>query len=399
MAEGGLEMSTNSSGPSQFTLILARRLAGTIIGVFVLIAIGVASSEAGDVSLEPNQGPVGTSVTANGAGWPPRTLVYAFFDLNQQHVTTPPAAVADNGTFKTTFCVPNLSSGVHPTFFTIKGLPGVYSGPIFTITAGSVPCQTTCADAYFIGAHGVGEGPDGSSRAISPELYETALNFDNAKPRQNIVIKAYYLEYPAADPPDITQIATTKLEDSISMYLSKLTSAKNEGLVALGKQVTDVLRECKNPTIVLAGYSLGAWVIDEWLSGNKSLWQYIKAVEVYGDPLWYRKGQDGTYQGVALRFRSQDVETVNQNPYKNNPPGYPLPLANRWQSLCLSKDPVCGEGYNSDLISGAVQMTDFLKCPVFFCEHLKYAIAPGDNRTGYGSTKGGGAFLASQAFQ
>lgn len=122
--------------------------------LLVLPAVAVSQS----VTLQPDNGPVGTAVTATGTGWPASVEIHVFFD--QQEVAV--GAVDAVGGFTLTFCVPELAPGIHPTFFTIIGA-GAYSGPIFTITAGDPGnCQSSagCADAYFIGVHGYGEGPD-----------------------------------------------------------------------------------------------------------------------------------------------------------------------------------------------------------------------------------------------
>ena len=64
-----------------------------------------------------------------------------------------------------------------------------------------------------------------------------------------------------------------------------------------------MLSNCPTQSIVLTGYSLGAWIIDDWLRRNKDVCSSrqpagncedvspnIVAVELYGDPLWHRKG-------------------------------------------------------------------------------------------------------------
>jgi Cutinase len=170
-----------------------------------------------------------------------------------------------------------------------------------------------------------------------------------------------------------------------------------------------VLRECPNPRIFLVGYSLGSWVIDEWLSrekeqgGGKDLWDYIKAVELYGDPLWYRRGSAylggpvDTYGGLARRR----LTPVKPNPYENNTQGPGGDLSNRWQSRCLRGDQVCGEGYASDFVSGIVQIKDAIVCIATFCEHKKYALSPDPSKAdqvGYGLTERGGKFLALKTF-
>jgi hypothetical protein len=120
----------------------------------VLVLPAIAAAQA-SVTLNTYQGPVGTEVTATGEGWPAGALVYAF--INQQQVSFRPETVNEDGNFELKFCVPDLRLRSYPTFFT--SITGMYSGPIFTITAGDqVDCQSaTCRPAFFIGLRGSGE--------------------------------------------------------------------------------------------------------------------------------------------------------------------------------------------------------------------------------------------------
>src|SRR5205807_1788630 len=109
---------------------------------------------------------------------------------------------------------------------------------------------------------------------------------------------------------------------------------------------------CKSPKIVLVGYSFGAVIVNEWLSKNQDLWQYIKAVELYGDMLWYRKGPPfpggsvDTYEGV-LRGGLLSLLGL-YDPYTSGfpqgPKGKDGDLSDRWQSRCRKGDAFCGEG-------------------------------------------------------
>lgn len=150
------------------------------------------------------------------------------------------------------------------------------------------------------------------------------------------------------------------------------------------------------------GYSLGAWVINDWLLSktlinyikwdfkNKDLWKYIRAVELYGDPLWYRFGPafpadpPETYKGLARHTGRY------ANPYKNNPQGPPDgELAKRWQSRCLVGDAICGEGYKGwdALIK---QIDEAKNCSS--CWHDQY------HRPATGLTTKGAKFLALKTF-
>ena len=262
-------------------------------------------------------------------------------------------------------------------------VPGPAPLPPATRTGG-------CADVYFIGAHGIGEGPDSSGHGKSPELVETAFYLVKAKPNK-AVVNVKYLEYQSVDMAKVTRLVSSKqYAEAIGLFFVELSSAEREGVSKLDAQVQGILKACANPKIALVGYSLGAWVVDDWLSRGKHL-EFIEAVELYGDPLWSRKSHHDTYEGIARR----EGITVKPDAYKLSPPGPGFGIA--WQSLCLVDDPVCGEGYKPDLLGDVRQILDAIGCISSFCEHKKYAFVV-SSRAGYGLTKLGGEFLASQLF-
>lgn len=118
----------------------------------------------------------------------------------------------------------------------------------------------------------------------------------------------------------------------------------------------------------------------------------IYAVELYGDPLWYRSGND--YRGQPYAYRGVARLPGFPNPYEQNPPGLGVQMADRWQSRCLKGDPVCGEGYNGTDPSNQLGLVG--NCGLNpDCEHKKYTKANG----GYNLTEGGAKFLALKAFQ
>ena len=326
------------------------------------------------VTLSITQGPVNTGVTASGTGWPAGAVVHVFF--NQQEIPGAPAIVDSNGGFTLNFCVPNLSPGVYPTFFTLSQA-GMYSGPIFTITAGTAGnCQSTtnnCPDVYFIGVHGTLQD------AGSPELDETWKIFDANRPADQTA-RYISLVYHSPD--------FKSWEDAANLFFP----AEQEGLknlnVLIRKENNGILKNCPTQRIVLVGYSLGSWIVNDWLSKNENLWSHIRAVVLYGDPLWHRSGQGFSYAGLAAGL------PFTPDPYMNTPPGPGVGISDRWQSWCIQKDPVCGEVYP---LVGSVhqpsQVIDAKACPQANCEHLKYT-----QKQGYDLTTTGGKWLASQVF-
>jgi hypothetical protein len=283
-----------------------------------------ALAAAQSVTLQPNEGTVGTEVTATGMGWPPGAVVHAFFDVGLPEVSRAPAGVDSNGRFTLKFCVPpKLAPGFHPTSFTINQA-GAYSGPIFTITAGTAGnCQSTtnnCPDVYFIGVHGTLQD------AVSPELDETWKIFDANRPADQTA-RYISLVYHSPD--------FKSWEDATNLFFP----AEQEGLknlnVLIRKENNGILKNCPTQRIVLVGYSLGSWIVNDWLSKNENLWSNIRAVVLYGDPLWHRSGQGFSYAGLAAGLLTPD-------PYGNTPPGPGIGISDRWQSWCIQNDPICG---------------------------------------------------------
>jgi hypothetical protein len=85
----------------------------------------------------------------------------------------------------------------------------------------------------------------------------------------------------------------------LALYATRgkpINAAIYKGANRLKKLVEKILESCPrskdDPRIVLAGYSLGAWAVNKWLYANVDFWPWIRAVELYGDPLWRRKGND-----------------------------------------------------------------------------------------------------------
>jgi hypothetical protein len=185
-----------------------------------------------------------------------------------------------------------------------------------------------CADAYFVGLHGSIEGPDGSDLPDSPTIVETLNTFDELAREKGKVIDVELLLYTAPD--------WHSWVDIIHEALPYEAAGREE----LHRHIQTVLRRCPTQGFVLVGYSFGAWIINDWLSRNSHLWQHILAVELYGDPLWYRVYDVGPlgaklfYGGLARRAGQE----VSIDLYKED-----LSLSDRWQSRCLHGDPICGE--------------------------------------------------------
>jgi hypothetical protein len=219
------------------------------------------------------------------------------------------------------------------------------------------------------------QGPDGSNLPWSPEISTTLATFEKLTPKETTV-DGIFLEYPSP---------LVKWQKNKGEWWSTLAWSKDRGVENLESVIRSVLGKCADPKIVLAGYSMGAWVIDEWLHYHREYWPHIRGVVLYGDPQWYRKDGDFVYVGLARQLSTKDV-----GPY---PPDQDYPA---WKSYCLIGDAVCGEGYEL-LSEKTIQPIAANDCQSenVPCPHKNYV----KDMDGEEWTKRGGEFLASKAFQ
>ena len=130
---------------------------------------------------------------------------------------------------------------------------------------------------------------------------------------------------------------------------------------------------CPDTPISLVGYSLGALLINNMLSSYSGEWNFIDAVELYGDPCWYNP--HGDYRGLA---RYAATVGLRLGCFPEN--AYPYPLVSpagfqfQVQSLCTDKDPICGQGWPPYEIGG--QIIAAALCGLDRCPHLSYSGAP-----------------------
>lgn len=216
-------------------------------------------------------------------------------------------------------------------------------------------------DAYFLELHGAGKDPTEGSReevAVIKQTWEAFLSAAAGKRTD-----AESVTYPANSYPDVTNVRS-------------MVDAENRGVQNLDRAILAAVHRCRGQRIVLAGYSMGAWIIDDWLTrrSHRSLWSSIRGVVLYGDPQWKRDANLGIARQAPI-----------YSPVDPYPPDGPI--VDRWESLCLPQDPICGEGYAN---GGGRQLADVFRCTVT-CEHMNYSE--------YGGGKRGGQFLASTAFK
>jgi hypothetical protein len=241
----------------------------------------------------------------------------------------------------------------------------------------AAPAQAaTCPAAIVLGLHGVGEPANsGQSNTIAATFAEFRADATAA----HVASSSYNLDpinYPKVNVRDFFSLSVL---NSVAV-----TTVKNTA-ITLDKSVQAVHTACPAAKIELAGYSLGAWIIQAALQ-DVTLWSIVSAAEYYGDPCWYNPS--GGYIGL-VRFTPNQGENLGCTlegayPYEDQPPPFPV------QSLCLSGDPVCGQGVTTNL---AARLAAVATCLVGHCVHFDYA------GTGPASaTAVGGKFLETEAF-
>ncbi|MER6957417.1 cutinase family protein [Streptomyces sp. NPDC000618] len=217
---------------------------------------------------------------------------------------------------------------------------------------------------HFIGVHGMDETGDDSET-----IKATWDKFRDLSPEPKPA--SYFATYRSIHKDDLNSTRA-----AISKWSGIYKASTLEGVTEIGLNVAETLRRCPSTHFVLAGYSQGAWVVDEYLRQSHTPLGLIDGVALYGDPQW-----DHGAKGKGLARRLTKPQLSGDYP---DPPNYQGHIL----TLCANKDPICGEGYG-DLGVG-VQLIDASNCKKPKCPHLTYAPT---------ATNRGAEFLASKAFK
>jgi hypothetical protein len=111
------------------------------------------------------------------------------------------------------------------------------------------------------------------------------------------------------------------------------------GRELLDRHVRRILQECGSEVLALAGYSQGAWIVNDWARNTEPAFLRQVAVVVFlGDPQWERRTEEGTEEGIARRIRAGSLS------YALHPPIAPSIVDRTW-TWCNYNDPICGYGY------------------------------------------------------
>jgi len=258
-----------------------------------------------------------------------------------------------------------------PLTLTTAAVPVAYA----TLTPPIAPAG--CPAAEIIGVHGTSEGPSSTDSTDSPEIKGTFAAF--AGDEQTLGehgARLEYYSYPTVTFADYLPVNWPTLRTTIDIYAGQLEA-----------QLESFSYSCPDTPISLVGYSIGALLIDNMLSSSSDEWRFIDAIELYGDPCWYNP--NGDYRGLA-----QYAVTVGLRLGCFPPRAYPYPLVSSVgfhfavQSLCISGDPICGQGWPPYAIAG--QIIAAALCPLDKCQHLSYSGAAASD---------GARFLAENAFR
>jgi cutinase len=228
------------------------------------------------------------------------------------------------------------------------------SGPV----ANAAP---DCSKPLVIGVHGVGEGPDvDGSGNFSVVLTDTVNRLrDLERQHGDPVAEVRFLGYRTIDGRSMTDLDFWRS--------GNFPAAVKTASRSLSRGVTQARDECPGRRVALVGYSLGAWIVDDYLAGQTTRFRQraVSAVVLYGDPEWPTPSPGG----LAREFTH-----IRIDPYK--PPG----LEGRFMSMCLRHDIVCNGSHDST----GTRVQEMATCVIGLpnCAHRRYHL---DGATEHGA--------------
>lgn len=239
----------------------------------------------------------------------------------------------------------------------------------------------SCPEALIIGLHGAGEGPSPTDSQKSATIQATfnAFKAEVKKLPNDGTSHSYRLQwfgYPTVPYSDLTSLSG----------LGKTVGTVGTVATQLYNYISGQAATCPATHISVVGFSLGAWVINVALTQHYYMAGLLNLVLLEGDPCWSHTG-DGS---AGLAQRVQEARLLQLGCLAADTYPY-LTFANPFtaQSLCVNKDPICGEGYSAFTLYQ--QLTAAKNCsPSNGCPHFDY---PSD-----GAAAEGGRWLADYAF-
>jgi hypothetical protein len=239
----------------------------------------------------------------------------------------------------------------------------------------------SCPSVQFFGVRGSGEH-SGFGATIGPVL--ATLNSSGISNIGN-----QHIDYWALDA-DVNAFEPK--------YLSDYVKSVDQGVQVLHDDIASFRNRCRNTPLLLAGYSQGAEVVDDWLLsevpkyGNNGGSNVI-GVALLGDPrfnpaLPEDKGSYNTRLGGVSPWQFSWWDPLNPfasppKPFGTRVSGYPSSDFSLLESFCANHDPIC------NTIRGAA----VIGCGDSTCAHLHYMNLKWGGAT---YTTDAGAFLANR---
>jgi hypothetical protein len=248
--------------------------------------------------------------------------------------------------------------------------PVLYSTPTSTIA---------CPDVMVIGARGAGEAPSGilSTSAYTSDQYHGAgktvfsLYQDLSSNNTDLSFSLYPVVYPADpifEPPPLSIVPNPDLPNDAKF------GAKT---IATDIMTTDIACGAGKVHYILAGYSLGAWAVQDALNQLTSTQlQEITGVALFGNPLFVpfapvvRDNQSADkYLGLGVLLDLSDLSI-------------PKAVVSRTGSWCFSNDPVCQAVLNPQWPQEALLCSLNPSNPSL-CAHVNYPGAETDKAAAF----------------
>jgi len=255
----------------------------------------------------------------------------------------------------------------------------------FTLTSPPPKCPT----AFLLGIHGMNEGPSDTKPAVSATIAETFTAFDSDTTKLgNNAVKQVALPYKTITignflaPNDGTVNGLKTVDDTANTLLNDVKASH---------------KQCPSTRILLAGYSMGAWIINDMLTkmlAKPGDWAGIKGIELYGDPCYI----SGSYKGLVRETYPDLNHCMLDSWYPYPEPANFVPF--KAQSQCYYHDPICGRGFTGKNLFDKQRLFTLAQCnytpspsKAGACPHFNYEVGG----PGKGETAKGGKFLAQHA--
>jgi hypothetical protein len=168
-----------------------------LTGLTSILFLGNAS--AATVAISPDRGIKDTLAIIYGSELPHNDKVdisWASMSFSTQVAESVPTD--ENGNFTVTIVAPkDAPINESASILVFKKDGPILGGTSFTVT--DKEPKEGCYDAYFIGLHGTGEGPDGPNQVLSRVIGETWDHFYSLAQLDGKNVRGYVIDYPAAD--------------------------------------------------------------------------------------------------------------------------------------------------------------------------------------------------------